>query len=110
MKQGFEVLNLSKGENPIYAIKYDDEALPIIGYSKPYDSRFNTTSNFVAVLTCQGAYESCAHVLGALERFAITYNDPKIYDNTSMQVAKYNERSMQIAEEMWWVFSQIKLK
>src|SRR5690606_3948054 len=39
--QGFHFNIISEGSNPIYAIKYDDNMLPIIGFSKKYDSPFN---------------------------------------------------------------------
>jgi arsenate reductase len=47
-------------------------------------------------------------VLGAEVRFPIKYDDPKAFDNTELQTEKYTERSLEIAQEMWWVFSQIK--
>jgi len=38
----------------------------------------------------------------------MTFEDPKAFDNTSQQAEKYEERSVQIATEMFYVFSQIK--
>ena len=43
--------------------------------------------------------------------FSKTYDDtfnPKAFDNTPQQTEKYNERSIQIATELFYVFSQIK--
>ena len=45
---------------------------------------------------------------GAEKRIPITYEDPKAYDNTPQQLEKYKERSLQIATEMKYVFSNIK--
>jgi arsenate reductase len=42
------------------------------------------------------------------KRIPITYEDPKAFDNTPQQAEKYQERSLQIATEMLYVFSQIK--
>jgi arsenate reductase len=47
-------------------------------------------------------------IAGAEKRIPITYEDPKAFDNTPQQAEKYQERSLQIATEMLYVFSQIK--
>jgi arsenate reductase len=59
-------------------------------------------------MTCNNADEGCPIVLGAEARFPIKYDDPKAYDGTPLQTEKYAERSLDIAREMWWVFSQVK--
>jgi arsenate reductase len=46
-------------------------------------------------------------VLGAEARFPVKYSDPKAFDNTPQQTEKYLERSLEIAQEMWWLFSHI---
>jgi arsenate reductase len=58
-------------------------------------------------MTCNNADEGCPFVLGAEARFPIKYDDPKTFDNTDLQNEKYAERSLEIAQEMWWVFSTI---
>ncbi|WP_418604627.1 protein-tyrosine-phosphatase [Hwangdonia sp.] len=104
---GFQIKTISKNENPIYAIKYADNAHPIIGFSKKMDDDFNPKSAFVAVMTCDSANEACPLVPGAEQRVPITFEDPKAFDNTPQQVEKYHERSLQIATELFYVFSQI---
>src|SRR5690606_42121012 len=37
--QGFTIFKITETDNPVYAIKYSDNALPITGFSKKYDSR-----------------------------------------------------------------------
>lgn len=105
---GFEVLSLSEGNNPIYAIKYASNEHPIICFSKKIDDDFNPKSGFAAIMTCDSADEACPMVLGAEKRIPITFEDPKAFDNTPLQLEKYNERSLQIATELFYVFSQIK--
>ncbi|MEJ8597209.1 protein-tyrosine-phosphatase [Riemerella anatipestifer] len=106
---GFSIETLSKDENnPIYAIKYSDNEMPIIGFSKTLDHPFNPKGNFAAVMTCSQADNNCPSVLGAEKRFSITYEDPKISDNTPKQTFVYAERSLQIATEMLYVFQNIK--
>lgn len=104
---GFEITTLSEGKNRIYSIKYADNAHPIIGFSKKMDDDFNPKSGFAAAMTCDSANEACPYVPGAEKRIPITFEDPKIFDNTPQQVEKYSERSLQIATELFYVFSRI---
>lgn len=106
---GFQIQKLSETQNPVYAIKYSENSAPIIGFSKTYDDAFNPASEFAAILTCSQADEGCPFIAGAEKRIPITYVDPKAFDNTPLQQEKYTERSMQIATEMSYVFSNIKL-
>ncbi|MGB0186132.1 MAG: low molecular weight phosphatase family protein [Flavobacteriaceae bacterium] len=106
---GFEIEVIADGSNPIYAIKYAADAHPILGFSKKFDSNFNPNSNFVAVLTCSSADKECPYIPNAEVRIPMTFEDPKAFDNTPQQAEKYNERSLQIATELMYVFSKIKL-
>jgi arsenate reductase len=105
---GFEVQVIAEGSNPIYAIKYNDNEHPVIGFSKTYDHDFNPSGAFAAIMTCSQADEGCPFISGAEKRIPITFDDPKAFDNTSQQAEKYQESSMKIATEMFYVFSQIK--
>ena len=104
---GFQINTISKNDNPVYSIKYADNEHPIIGFSKKLNDDFNPKSGFCAVLTCDSANEACPIVFGAEKRIPITFEDPKVFDDTPQQAEKYNERSLQIATEMFYVFSQI---
>jgi arsenate reductase len=106
--QGFQVLKLSENENPVVAVKFADNENPILCFSKTYDHPFNPSTQFGAVMTCNNADEGCPIVVGAEARFPIKYDDPKAYDGTPLQTEKYAERSLDIAREMLWVFSQVK--
>lgn len=105
---GFDIKKLSEGNNPVYSIKYSDQQHPVIGFSKKLDDDFNPKSKFAAVMTCSQADEGCPFVPGAEARIPITFEDPKAFDNTPLQAEKYAERSMQIATEMFYVFSKIQ--
>lgn len=109
-KQGFEVEMIAESKNPIYTIKYGESEPPIVGFSKKIEHSFNPVSGFCAVMTCSQADEGCPFVLGAENRVPITYEDPKAFDNTPQQAQKYEERSLQIATEMKYVFSKINVK
>lgn len=106
--QGFEIEKIAESQNPIYAIKFDESELPIIGFSKKYDDTFNPKSEFCAIMTCSQADGGCPFIAGAEKRIPITYNDPKEFDATDVMNQKYEERSLEIASEMYYVFSQIK--
>ncbi|QNL48778.1 protein-tyrosine-phosphatase [Olivibacter sp. SDN3] len=106
--QGFTIFKIAETDNPVYAIKYGDNDLPIIGFSKQYDSSFNPASAFVAIMTCSQADGGCPFIAGAEKRIPITFEDPKISDGTPEQSKVYAERSLQIATEMCYVFSMIK--
>ena len=107
-QQGFQIKTIAEGNNPIYAIKYSKNANPIIGFSKTFDSDFNPKSEFAAIMTCSQADGGCPFIAGAEKRIPITFEDPKAFDNTPQQAEKYNERSIQIGTELFYVFSQIQ--
>ena len=108
LNQGFEINELSKNSNPIYSISFNQNSQPIIGFSKTYENVFNPQSEFAAVMTCSQADAGCPFIAGAEKRIPITYEDPKLFDNTEQQNEKYLERSLQIATEMLYIFSTIK--
>jgi arsenate reductase len=107
-QQGFQIKSLSEGKNPVYSIKFGENEHPIIGFSKKMDDNFNPKSEFAAIMTCDSANEACPFVPGAEKRIPITYQDPKAFDNTPQQEEKYLERSIQIATELYYIFSLIK--
>lgn len=106
--QGFEIQKISDTENPVYAVKFDENQHSIICFSKTYFDEFNPKTNFSAIMTCNNADEGCPMVFGAESRFPIKYEDPKAFDGTELMNEKYAERSLQIASEMYFIFSQIK--
>jgi arsenate reductase (thioredoxin) len=106
-EQGFEITSLSDGKNPVYAIAFGKNYHPVIGFSKTFDHPFNPVSGFAAIMTCSQADEGCPFIAGAEKRIPLTYDDPKAFDNTPQQAEKYRERSLQIATELFYVFSKI---
>ncbi|SCY27818.1 low molecular weight phosphatase family protein [Flavobacterium caeni] len=106
-ESGFQIQNLADGTNPVYAIKFSGNEHPVIGFSKAYYDDFNPEREFAAIMTCSQADGGCPFISGAEKRIPITYDDPKAFDGTPQQADKYRERSLQIATEMFYVFSQI---
>lgn len=105
--QGFNIKTIAEGNNPVYAIKYSENEHPVICFSKTYDDSFNPQAEFAAIMTCSQADGGCPFIAGAEKRIPITFEDPKAFDNTPQQAEKYEERSVQIATEMKYVFSKI---
>lgn len=107
---GFEIDIIADNDNPVYSIKYSLNQLPIIGFSKRFDHPFNPKTDFAAILTCSDADEGCPFIEGADVRIPMTFEDPKVYDNTSLQSEKYIQRGLQIATELKYVFSKVNTK
>ena len=94
--------------NPQYAISFSKQTKPVLMFSKLYDHESCPSSGFAAVMTCSHADENCPFIPGAENRIKVMYIDPKTFDSTPQEASKYDERSTQIATEMFYVFSQIK--
>lgn len=105
---GFSVTSLDETTNKRYHVVYDETENPITCFSKVYDDAQNPQTNFVAIMTCSDAEENCPFIPGVELRIGTTYDDPKAFDNTPLQDAKYDERCKQIALETLYVFSKVK--
>jgi len=105
--QGFQIFKIAEGKNPVYVIKYGKNTQPVVGFSKKFDNLFNPISQFGAIMTCSQADGSCPFIAGAEKRMPITFEDPEIADGTAQQNKVYEQRSIEIATEMMYVFSQI---
>ena len=106
-KQGFEITKLSENQNPVYAIKFDKDEMPVVGFSKKYDDPFNPESGFCAVMTCSSADQGCPFIAGADKRIPVRYEDPKMYDGQAEMDEKYLQKSLEIGQEMFYVFSKV---
>jgi arsenate reductase len=106
LRCGFKVEK--EGEiNPKYSVYYDTKSKPIVAFSKLFD---NTPRPFAAVMTCAHADENCPFIPAAECRIPVRYDDPKAFDNTALEAEKYDERSIQIASEMFYVFRNLANK
>jgi len=105
-RAGFKVV--AEGDNnPIYSVFHSDQHDPIKAFSKLFDDPINQADQFAAVMTCSHADENCPFIPGTEQRIAVRYEDPKAFDDSPQEAAKYDERSMQIASEMFYVFSKV---
>ena len=77
-------------------------------FSKLFSDEVNQVENFAAVMTCDHADENCPVIPGTEQRISVNYIDPKAFDNSPEEAGRYDERSFQIASEMFYVFSKIQ--
>lgn len=105
---GFEIGIMKDGQNPVYEVRFANDAPALTIFSKKFDDAFNPTKDFAAVMTCSHADENCPLITGASARIALTYNDPKDFDGTPQEAAKYSERVHEIGIEILYAFSQVK--
>jgi len=89
-------------DNPHYLVSFSADVPAIECYSKLYDGPDNPHEDFAAVMTCDHADENCPFIPGAT-RIAVRYNDPKSADGTPEESERYDERTRQIAAEMFYV-------
>ena len=103
LRCGFKVEK--EGEiNPKYSVYYDTKSKPIVAFSKLFD---DTPSPFAAVMTCAHADENCPFIPASECRIPVRYDDPKAFDDSTLEAEKYDERSIQIASEMFYVFRNL---
>lgn len=105
---GFVIQSDNQENNPFYSIEFDITKEPLVGFSKTIDHPSLPAKNFAAIMTCSEAEQNCPFVPGAELRVSTTYEDPKVFDGTEEQNEKYIERSLQIARENLYIFSNIR--
>lgn len=109
---GLEVSGENEGEeeNPHYLVTYAEESNLVVLYSKLYDDNYSEGTKTCAIMTCAHADENCPIIPGADARIPIRYEDPKAFDDTPKETEMYAERCMQIATEMKYIFSSVKIE
>jgi arsenate reductase len=105
---GFDIKDATTGDNPLYLVGYAEGRPPIHAYSKLYNTDDNPKRDFIALMTCSSADQSCPVVEGAIARYAIHYVDPRLCDDTPTETVAYNERCREIAMEMFYIMSQVR--
>jgi arsenate reductase len=106
-RAGFVIEKTSDNENPLYLVRFSENAPALEVFSKIYNQPPNPTEDYCAVMTCSQADKNCPVVAGASMRVAIPYDDPKAFDGTDQEAAKYDERCRQISREMLYLFASV---
>lgn len=112
-RSGFQVTQTNGDEdnvNPTYIVRFRRSETPVTLSSKVYDQAGNPRSQFIAVMCCSHADKLCPIVEGSSHRISLLYDDPKASDGSPSEAATYDERSRQIADEMWVVMGMIAAK
>jgi arsenate reductase len=107
-KVGFEFqLTDFSHQNPTYQISFNGTENRILGFSKLYSNPINTEP-FMAITTCNNADINCPFIPTASHRFHLPFIDPKHSDGTKEQEKTYLQTSIQIAGEVYFIFSEVK--
>ncbi|HXJ56190.1 MAG TPA: protein-tyrosine-phosphatase [Verrucomicrobiae bacterium] len=109
-RAGFDIQDATTGDNPLYLVRYAADRPPIRAYSKVYNTDSNPKQDFIALMTCSVADKTCPVVAGAIGRFAIHYADPRLCDDTPTETTAYNERCREIAREMFYIMSEVRVR
>lgn len=102
--------------NPIYRICWGETgaqgapAMETLEFSKHYSDLHNPRSGFAALMVCTHADEHCPNVIGASRRISMPYLDPKVYDGSEYESAKYAERRDDIGRLMLAVMLKARRK
>jgi hypothetical protein len=106
-RAGFSVAFDKKVTNPVVSVSPGH--YPVWHkQSKIYTHPVNPKSNFVAVMVCSDADQSCPVVDGASARFSLPYDDPRYFDNTPSQDLKYDETVELIGREILFMIGYLK--
>lgn len=93
---GMEAPRGAKGDpNPVYSVRWSEPEASA-GQSREFSKRYSDAANpqrgFAAVLVCNEAGQECPTVPGAAIRIPMPFDDPKAFDGTPIEAAKYAER------------------
>lgn len=97
---GFGLQQNDDSDNPKYTLEMYEQDEFNLFFSKVYDDKVNPESGYVAIMVCDSANEACPVVHGAKEKHTLLYSDPKEFDGTPQESAKYAEKVMEIGREM----------
>lgn len=107
-RAGFAIDVPKATQNPRYRVRFQDAGAELECFSKTYRDSANPKADFCAVMTCSVADKECPIVQGAAKRLSLPFDDPKAFDGTPQETAKYDERCQQIARELLFVFSEVR--
>ncbi len=96
-----------KTANPVYRVAWG-EGFETDEFSKHYGDTSNPKEEFGALMVCGEADAACPFVKGAAIRISMPYLDPKIYDDSAYESAKYAERRDDIGRLLLSVIMQAR--
>lgn len=105
-RTGFDIPIPVASENPVYTFSYGDRKIEL--FSKAFGHSSLPTSAIVAMMCCDDADVKCPVVPGADARVPLHYVDPKVSDGQDFEEVTYDERSHEIAAEMFFLLRAYK--
>ena len=106
--QGVDIIASDDSANPIYRVQLQTDHSPFETMSTRYLHPMNPQHGFAAVMVCEEANEACPVVEGAAARFGLPYFDPKVSDGTPEENQVYQQRSLEIGAEMFYVMMKVR--
>lgn len=106
-KVGFMVSTFQTVSNPAYLIEFGQNQ-SLTCFSKLIEHESNPKSDFFAIMMCTEAEANCPFVPGAIHRFGLPFDDPKVYDNTLKVSDAYLSTFEEIGIQILFLFNQIK--
>ena len=104
-RTGVAVSAADAADNPRYSAVAGECVIEL--FSKAFGMPGVPTENVIAMMCCGDADEKCPAIVGAVERVALLYNDPKHSDGTSEEAETYDARSLEIGAEMFYLARKI---
>ncbi len=95
-------------ENPTYFVTWSMNQPPYKAFSKTYDHPINPKEEFIAIMVCSSADDSCPIINGCKYRFALPFNDPKQSDGMDSEASAYDQCVRQIGREFMFAMSNVK--
>ncbi len=93
--------------NPMLRVQWG-EGMETVEFSKHFSDAGNPHAGFAALMVCSEADAQCPSVPGAALRLSVPYLDPKAYDGSEFEAAKYNERRDDIGRMMLAALCQVR--
>ncbi len=101
-----------KTANSIYGVRWGaaeaSASCEATEFSKHYSDPANPQQGFAALMVCGEADAGCPVVKGSALRVSMPYLDPKIYDGSAFEAAKYAERRDDMGRLMMAVVMQAR--
>lgn len=104
---GFRITQHTPAPNPVYQVTLAPESPVVKAWSKEITDAANPQDAFGAIMTCSDADQNCPYLPHAEIRLPLTFEDPKAFDGTTQEEAKYLERARQIGRELLYAFQQV---
>lgn len=76
-------------------------------FSKKYDDPHNPQEDYVGIMVCDDAYESCPIIRGGIARIGLTFKDPKYSDNTPEEAIVYQNTVQLIGVEIYYLLQKL---